>query len=205
MSKFDSIALGKSTGSIGNITTTRLKGQNVAKAKITSTTNVNSPGQVTSRGRMSNIVMAYQFLAIFLQFAVSLRKPTESVYNAFVRLFKSLILDYVVDSKPLAAALLAGIANVGGNFIVIDSLVLAGTNLTVTFNTGGLPFVANSYIQSIGWKTADGSSKVVNAIITEAQWNAGTLVVAASLADSDNQGAYIYNLASKKNSNLLFA
>lgn len=205
MAVFDSIALGKSKGSIGNVTTTRLKGQGVAKSKITQTTNVNSVGQVTSRGKMSNIVMAYQYLALFLVNAVALRKQTESVYNAFVRGFKTEISEAIADSKAAAAALLTGLAGLSGNFIKIsDVLILNGVG-TVSFDTGGLPWVSDAILRVITYSSNTGQSLVTSVAITEEQWNAGEVILANQLLNGDKSGAYIYSPLAKKCSNIIFA
>lgn len=205
MAVFNSIALGKSRGSIGNVTTARLKGQGVAKSKITQTTNVNSVGQVTSRGKMSNIVMAYQYLALFLVNAVALRKQTESVYNAFVRGFKTEISEDIADSKAAAAALLTGLAGLSGNFITVsDVLILNGIG-TVSLNPGGLPWVSDAILRVITYNSNTGQSLVTSVAVTESQWNAGEVVLTDQLLGGNKAGAYIYSPLEKKCSNILFA
>jgi len=205
MAIFQSIVLGSSKGSVGNVTTTKLKGQNVAKAKITSTTNVKSPGQVESRGKMSNIVMAYQFLALFLVYATAWRKSTESVYNAFVRGFKTEISDVVAASAPLAAGLLAGLSGLAGNFVNVSALNLVTSNLTVTFETGGLPYVDGYSIVAITWDETTGEKQQAQRALTSVEWAAGSAVVAGMLEAAGHKGAYIYDSATKKCSNALFA
>ena len=75
MAIFNSIALGKTKGSIGNVTTTTLKGQSVAKQRNFNPANPKTPDQVSSRNRMSNAVMAWKFLAVFFAPLVMLAKP----------------------------------------------------------------------------------------------------------------------------------
>ena len=205
MATTNSIALGKSKGSIGNVTLNRLKGQQIAKAKITSTTNVNSAGQVTSRSKMSNIVMAWQFLYLFMANAKALRKPTESVYNAFVRIFKTLTSAIIADSASMAAGLLAGVEAAAGNFIKVTGLTSVGAVVVVAFETGGLPFVINSYVSVIAFDSVAGNQTILSRVITEAEWNAGTLTTTQSTAGSDTMGGYIFNAGKKKCSNIVFA
>lgn len=205
MAIFDSILLGKSKGSVGNVTTSRLKGQNVAKAKITSTTNKNSPGQQLSRDKMSNIVMAWQFLAIFMVNATALRKSTESVYNAFVRGFKSGISGVKVDSRPLAATLLAGIEGLVGNFISVSYTSYVGTTAIFALNTGGLPYVAGSFIRTIGFNSLTGEQKIIDRAVTDTEWNAGSVTILGMLAGTDMVGVYVYGTVESKCSNVLFA
>lgn len=205
MAKFDSVLLGKSKGSVGNITTSRLKGQNIAKAKITSTTNVNSAGQQLSRGKMSNIVLAWQFLAIFMVSATALRKSTESVYNAFVRGFKSGISEVVAVSRPAAAALLSGVEGLAGNFITVLFTSYVDTTAIFSLNTGGLPYTADTYVRAIGFNSLTGEQKIIDRVITEVEWNAGSVSVLAMLDGADNVGVYIYNATTNKCSNVLFS
>jgi len=204
MAIFDSILLGKSRGSVGNVTTARLKGQNVAKSKITSTTNVKSPSQVDSRNRMSNIVKAYQYLAIFLLYIVALRKPTESTYNAFVRGFKTGMGNTLTESKSEAASFLAGVVGLTGNFITFQNGAQVGENVTVDFATGGLPYVATNVVRIITFDGISGASVIVERTITEIEWNAGSAIIAGNLAGATNLGGYIYDLPSKKCSNVYF-
>lgn len=205
MAIFDSILLGKSKGSVGNVTTSRLKGQNVAKAKITSTTNVNSAGQQLSRGKMSNIVLAWQFLAIFMVNATALRKSTESVYNAFVRGFKSGISEILAGSRPYAAELLSGIEGLVGNFITVNYASFAGTTAVFDLVTSGLPYTAGTFIRVISFISNSGEQIIVDRSITEVEWLSGSVSVLGLLAGSSNIGVYVYNHSVNKCSNVAFA
>lgn len=204
MAIFNSILLGKSKGSVGNVTTSRLKGQNVAKAKITSTTNVNSAGQQISRGQMSNIVMAWQFLAIFMVNATALRKSTESVYNAFVRGFKSGISEVLAGSRPFAASLLAGVEGLVGNFITVAYTSYVDTTAIFALNTGGLPYVTGTFIRAIGFISLTGEQKIIDRIVTEVEWNAGSVTLLDMLDGADMVGVYVYGKIENKCSNVLF-
>lgn len=205
MAIFDSILLGKSKGSVGNVTTSRLKGQNVAKAKITSTTNVNSAGQQLSRGKMSNIVLAWQFLAIFMVSATALRKSTESVYNAFVRGFKSGISEVLAASRPAAAALLAGVEGLVGNFISVAYTSYVDTTAIFALNTSGLPYVTGTFIRAIGFNSLTGEQKIIDRVVTEIEWNAGSVSVLDMLDSAYMVGVYVYGTIENKCSNVLFA
>ena len=205
MAIFDSILLGKSKGSVGNVTTSRLKGQNIAKAKITSTTNLNSPGQQISRVKMSNIVLAWQFLAIFMVNATALRKSTESVYNAFVRGFKSGISDILAASRPTAAALLGGVEGLAGNFITVGYTSYVGTTTIFALNTGGLPYVTGTFIRAIGFDSFSGDQKIIDRVVTEEEWINGSVSVLDMLHGADMVGVYVYGKIENKCSNVLFA
>ncbi len=205
MAIFNSIALGKSSGSIGNVTTARLKGQGVAKSRITQTTNVNSPGQVESRGKMSNIVLAWQFLAIFLVSISALRKSTESNYNAFVRGFKSEINDVVAISRSLAAAMLSGLSGLAGNFITVVHVGFSTGTESLSFLTGGLPFSAGTMVRVIAFDAISGESTIVERAVTNVEWLAGELDVTSLLASCSHVGAYIFNTSDKKCSNIMIS
>jgi hypothetical protein len=205
MSKFSSIALGHCSGSIGNVTTNRLKGQQIAKAKIISTTNVNSVGQVTSRSKMKNIVMAWQFLAPFLINAKGLRKKTESVYNAFVRGFKTGISDIVADSRSAAAALLDSVSGLEGNFIKVVGTSGSLSAAVFNLNTGGLQYVEGVKLAVIGWDASTGLNAIYFVPLTESEWSAGiTSPINIEGGDTD-RAAYVYTPDGKKCSNLFFA
>ena len=85
MAIIQSILVGKGKGKIGNVVLSGLKGQTVAKQLNSSPSNPRTVAQTANRVKMSNAVLAWQYLATFMGFAKGLRKPLESVYNAFVR------------------------------------------------------------------------------------------------------------------------
>lgn len=198
MAIFQSIALGKSRGSLGNVTTARVKGQNVAKEKIVSTTNVKSPAQVASRGKMSNAVLAYQYLAVFLSQAFALRKSTESIFNAFVRLTKNIYSDIVSDFSWAAANMIAGEETIGGNWFKIIAIVNGGGNTTVNFETAGLSYPVGARLRIIQFSPASGQFDIQEMDVTSDDWVAGGVVFPqVAIVDSDFY-AYIYSADKKK-------
>lgn len=86
MSKFNSIAFGSMTGSIGNVTTSKWRGINVARSKPTTVANPRSVGQVKQRIIFTALVaMSRVFSTIFnIGFAKAAIKKTP--YNVFVAL-----------------------------------------------------------------------------------------------------------------------
>lgn len=86
MSKFNSIAFGSMTGSIGNVTTSKWRGINVARSKPTTVANPRSEGQVKQRIIFTALVaLSRVFSTIFnIGFAKAAIKKTP--YNVFVAL-----------------------------------------------------------------------------------------------------------------------
>lgn len=205
MSKFSSVALGKVTGSIGNITTSRLKGQQIAKAKITQTTASDSLTQLASKNKMKNVVMAYQFLAGFLSRSGGLRKQTESVYNAFVRGFKTSLADTVSGTRYDAASMLVGLQGLAGNLVSVVSIAPGASDITVSINTGGLPFISGCKCRLITFATTDGRNEIVEVSVSEGMWNSGEILVVPTGSVETVSGAYVYTADQKKCSNILFA
>jgi len=194
----NSVALGKTKGSIGNVTFARLKGQQISKSKIEAKGAILPANQSPAQIRMKNVVMAYQVIAMFLQFATGLRKSTESVFNAFVRIFKSSCSAVLSTSGWSALLELGGKAISSGNFIQANELTRTDPNITVRLITGGTAFLTNSYVAVMKVISATGANVSVQHLITEAEWNAGQIVIALVQAASDFSIIYAYNVPLKK-------
>jgi len=166
MAIFNSIALGNSKKSIGNVTTLKLKGQNIAKAKIVATTNRKSAGQVSQRNQMTNAVKSWPYIKSFFELLKSQVKSTESRYNAWVRLFINALIDTVPTS---ISDILASIANGNyGNGTVLDivSAVKGATGLTITFKPDHTIFPAGSQIIACMFVQSSGSFNQEVQVIT---------------------------------------
>ena len=205
MAIFNSIALGKTKGSIGNITTTTLKGQSVAKQRNFNPANPRTVDQVNSRGKMSNAVKAWQFAAIFFSLIDALRKPLESNYNAFVRLTKTAFTDTVQSSGALALSFLEGALTFVGNFISVTTVLPAEASVTVSFNTNGLAYDASAHVRILSWDQLTSKNIIVDRVISAPEWAAGSAVVLADMVTVSHGSAYIYTADKAKCSNFIIA
>lgn len=198
MAIINSTVMGKSKGKIGNVVTTTLKGQVIAKSRNYHPANPKTEGQVNSRGKMSNAVKAWQFLSIFLVHINALRKPVESNYNAFIRLAKNLFNDAVAGSASEAAGQLVDMSFGSSNFAQVTGIVNNVTTANVSFSTGGLPWISGTKVRVISFDSVSGDQKVTERDVTEIEWNAGTANVLNSCVDNYNAGAYLYCTTEKK-------
>lgn len=91
MAKFDSITIGKGTGSLGNVTLRRVKGENIASQKVSKgTQKIGTYAQVLRRVRWSNLVTAYQMLNALgdghgMSQAFPQRPVNQNNFNAFMK------------------------------------------------------------------------------------------------------------------------
>lgn len=205
MAIINSIALGKSRGKIGNIVTATLKGQVIAKERNFSPANPKTVLQVSSRAKMSNAVLAWQFLSQFFAMAMALRKSTESTYNAFVRLSKNYFSNVISASRSLAAGELLDISTIVGNWITVALTDTDAVSGSISLNTGGLPYNPLARYRVITFDTASGSNVIIDNVITEIQWNAGAVSYAGGEASSVLHFAYLYTSDGSKISNLATA
>lgn len=205
MAIFNSIALGKTKGSIGNVTTTTLKGQSVAKQRNYNPANPKTPDQVNSRNRMANAVSAWKFLAVFFAPLVMLAKPLESTYNAFVRLAKNLFPAILQGTGYSAAAALIGETLAGNSAIQINLLSDDGGDAKVEFNTGGTPWNSSMRLRVLCYDSADGSNKLSDIAVLEAEYNAQTILVPGAGTAMGSGVAVIYDTDSKVCSNVVFS
>lgn len=204
MAIIQSILVGKGKGKVGNVVLTTLKGQTVAKALNSSPANPKTPLQVVSRNRMSNAVMAYKFLAGFLTYWLGVAKSTESLYNAFISASKNLFADTIAGSLYAAAAQLGAESLAGSSSTSITSLSFSGANVVVDFNTSSLPKPADLRVRAIGYSVGDGVTTIVDRLVSDLEWTAGSLKVVDLATDNDHSAAYLYSQADKKASNILF-
>ena len=137
MAIIQSILVGKGKGKIGNVVLSGLKGQTVAKQFNSSPSNPRTVAQTANRVKMTNAVLAWQFLANFMSNAKGLRKQLESVYNAFVRSIVNDMNTVIEVSRGVAAksALNLGLMT-GGWFDLEVSLLEAGTITVKVANSG---------------------------------------------------------------------
>ena len=202
MAIIDSVLVGKGRGKIGNVVLQGIKGQTVAKQLNPAPANPRTVSQTNSRAQMSNAVMAWQFLSVFFEYAGALRKPLESTYNAFIRMYKNFADSPVLSSRVAAAKSALENYRFVGNWIQITDLVDNGAVTTVKFNTGGLPFIAGSKLRVVGLDVDGQAFTVGETAITEAVWNAGVATNPIGVLDYDTVAAYIYTADQSKISSL---
>lgn len=198
MAILDSILVGKGRGKIGNVVLSVNKGQTVAKQLNSSPANPRTDGQVMSRYRMCNIVLAFQFLAVFFSDAKALRKPLESIYNAVVRLYKN-----AMDGDGLYSALqcsltllISGV--VSGNWISVVTGKTVGNKWKIDLATGGLPYVAGTSYRLVVINEATGAQTNHTGAISEVAWAAGTIDTNVAAVEGSTGGAYIFTADGSK-------
>lgn len=202
MAIIDSVLVGKGRGKIGNVVLQGIKGQTVAKQLNPAPANPRTTAQTDSRNQMANTVMAWQFLSVFFAFAGALRKPLESTYNAFVRLFKNYADSSLLPSRAAAARFALINYLFAGNWIQITGVVNTGGVSAFEFNTGGLPFVQGSKLRVIGIDIDGQAYSIGETDITEAIWNLGQVTNEISIVDYATVAAYIYTADQSKISSL---
>ena len=202
MAIIDSVLVGKGRGKIGNVVLQGIKGQTVAKQLNPAPANPRTIAQTDSRNQMANTVMAWQFLSVFFAFAGALRKPLESTYNAFVRLFKNSASLALLSTRAAAAqsALISYLFT--GNWIQITELVDEDSVTKVIFNTGGLPFIAGSKLRVIGIDLSGQAFTIGETDLTEAMWSSGKASNPIVMPNYDTVAAYIYTADQSKISSL---
>jgi len=205
MAIFNSIALMSVRGSIGNLTMTKLKGQNVAKSKAQPTKKPPTLDQLLAQTRLANIVKAWQSIHPFMGHTLPLRRPKETKYNAFVRVFCNYMATFPRSDGWSALMEIVGVIALTGNFIRTGSPTITSTHFTVDIYSVGLPFVPNSFLAALKYRYNNNTQIEVHHLITQAEWNAGTITISLPIAAGNILTAhYIYNYKLKKCSNPFF-
>lgn len=203
MAIIQSILVGKGKGKIGNVVLSGLKGQTVAKQLNSSPSNPRTVAQTENRVKMANAVLAWQFLAMFFNYAKGLRKPLESVYNAFVRTVVSDMETTLAASRANAASFALGLDSFSGNWFAIENETVSTSELVASFNPSGLAW-ANSYrVVFMYYSTGSGIQKVIERALTEAEFNAGEVSQSTvDVAGVEVTSLYIYDSATSKITNI---
>lgn len=153
MAKFDSIALGKGSGSLGNVTLRRVNGENIASQKISKgTQKVGTRAQVLRRSRLSNLVTAYQKLNALgdgngMAQSFPNRPRFQSNFNAFVKanMGVSDVSDIVLPKDKADERLL-----VPAPFIVSQGTLDAPTALMATYAAGTYVMAGTNNFANVG-------------------------------------------------------
>lgn len=91
MAIVNSLAIGKSKKSAGNLTYATVKGRTIAKQKPVSVANPNTPAQIAQRTAMATIVMFWQLWASAFKGFFTKRNKLFSEFNQFVHLNKKIM------------------------------------------------------------------------------------------------------------------
>lgn len=84
MAIINSSAVGKATGSLGNMTYSTQEGRTIARDRVRTVRNPNTAGQQEQRGYMRDIVFGYSKIGQDLNKLFTKRKKYNSPYNTFV-------------------------------------------------------------------------------------------------------------------------
>ena len=128
--KFNSIALGKTRGSMGNFTTQNWKGINVARAKPVDVANPNTTAQQAQRRKFAILVLWSKMLGSVLNVGLSKAAIKQTVFNLFTSLaFKN---GAVTDNGTSAAIDPALLQISSGSAVNIATATVGFTGTTYT-------------------------------------------------------------------------
>lgn len=203
MAIIQSILVGKGKGKIGNVVLSGLKGQTVAKQLNSSPSNPRTVAQTSNRVKMANAVLAWQFLATFMGNAKGLRKPLESIYNAFVRSVVSEMDNVRAVSRSLAAKSALNLRLLAGNWFKVNILGVEAGVIMVSLTNSGVTWSDTMRISAIIFDTATDTQVVTDSPLLFENFNNGyvELTVSAGFAGG-LAAAYIYDSASSKITNV---
>lgn len=205
MAIIQSILVGKGKGKIGNVVLSNLKGQTVAKQLNSSPSNPRTVAQTANRVKMANAVLAWQFLSSFMSNAKGLRKPLESIYNAFVRTVVSDMSSVLAGSRALAAKYALELKLFSGNWFTVSISSVANNAINISFSSDGAVWSPSSRARGIVFDPDTNIQVVIDRSISEVEFNAGTIVLQSSVSiPEDSAAVYLYDSATSKTTNIAF-
>ena len=203
MAIIQSILVGKGKGKIGNVVLSNLKGQTVAKQLNSSPSNPRTVAQTDNRVKMANAVLAWQYLSIFFANAKGLRKPLESVYNAFIRTIKSSMHDVLDSSRAIAGAHALAQNLFEGNWFTIGINSFDNEKVSITLSNAGVEWLSSYRVRTLLIDSVTENQLITEIALTEAAFESGTVLVPHSGMNAPTiAAAYIYDSASSKITNI---
>lgn len=163
---------------VGNLVTTKLRGQNVLKSYNPSPTNPSTTGQVNSRGQMANAVLFWQFFGMFFENWKYQKTSVESVYNSFVRASKSLFATAKATTKLTVCQALGNLQEIGDTKkIYFSTTQLTANSVIMSINPNGLPFIDGYIGYAVIIDPANNFQTIGSKAITAAEWAAGQMTI----------------------------
>ena len=128
MAIVNSLAIGKSKKSAGNLTYATVKGRTIAKQKPTSVANPNTPAQQAQRTAMATIVMFWQLWASAFKELFTKRNKLFSAFNQFVHLNKEIMHTPGLITETGLIGDIEGMYIASGKYSIDAIKVSAGAN-----------------------------------------------------------------------------
>lgn len=198
--KFNSIALGKTRGSMGNFTTQNWKGINVARAKPVDVANPNTTAQQAQRRKFAILVLWSKMLGSVLNVGLSKAAIKQTVFNLFTSLaFKN---GAVTDNGTSAAIDPALLQISSGSAVNIASATVGFTGTTYTASITALlgsPPPADSvmYCAVVDW--IDPANPALIGFGSKVGLNGTLSVTTSKTAASVEAASYLFYINSATN------
>lgn len=204
MAIIDSIALGKSKGSIGNVTFYQLNGQTVARYRNTTPADPKTIAQLNQRLGMKNTTKAFYLMKGWAKGMASIKVGKQTYYNRYT----SIMINYFQKvNYSTTLDILKGVLGGGapvGNSIYVFRPELLETEIRVPFDTNGLAWESGWMIQLGVINDSENSFDYVGEYITLSDWTNKYIDLPIIGSVNYKTFCYAYNAAAKKMSDISF-
>ena len=142
MAKYNSIALGKASGKLGNVIFQNYKKMKIVRALNTTTTNLDSPGRLSVKRKFKNLATLWLLFSEFFKYFKLDMKYQESNYNLFVRkYFSTISAQFLASLSVLYGGLITNETN-SSDYIGWTSINrLTNLDGTYLYEIGFCPYV----------------------------------------------------------------
>lgn len=202
MAIVDSIALGKSKGSIGNVTFYQLNGQTIARYRNTAPADPKTPAQLNQRTGMKNTVSAFSLMKEWAKGLISIKVGKQTYYNRYTSLMINVFnrVDYPTPLDVIKGTTSNGVAT--GNSIYLLRPKLEGTVIRIGIDVNGNIF-KSGYIVNLGLiDTTENAFDLISKPITLTDWNNRYIDLDIIASLNYRTFSYAYNLTEKKLSDI---
>jgi len=204
MAIIDSIALGKSKGSIGNITFYQLNGQTIARYRNTTPYDPKTPAQLTQRQGIRNTSSAFSLMKQWAKGLDAVKVGKQTYYNRFTSIMVN-SFDKIAYPTPLDVikGVLSGGAPAGNSIYVLRNQLKEGF-IRIPLDTNHIAWEQGWFISLGVVNDTENAFESVVEPITSIDWNNGYVDVPIIGSPNYKTFAYAYNKVAKKISDIAF-
>lgn len=204
MAIVESVILDQASGSIDGITYYMLNGQLIARSRNRTPYDPKTPAQMAQRNKIYNSTFGYTYMKEWLNSITPMVIAPRTLYNTYTSLFVPYYPTTKVTTLNELLNSLTSTSIGSSNYCVITGFNLVGLDLTVYFNTDGLPFAYPTLIKIIATSDISTNWQEYILTLTESDWSNGYFNVLLSVNMVSTLGMYISSKENNKCSNIKF-
>ena len=204
MATYDSIALGKAKGRLGNVSFSTIKGQSIVKSLPVKMKRIQTPAMIKGTEKLTIGYSCYYYSGTFFNNLRKLSSRYETNYNVFVRIFKN-NLPAIKPTNPMQALVPLMNSKIGYCPNIEPYKVYRGHgNLYLSFKGYNNYFFEGCYLTVLFWKDNFDYVMTKKIKIYRYIWNTKNVIIPDDSLPWTHWGMYFYSENKKYLSTIKF-